>query len=117
MGQTPHHMTRTQGTLHDTVRCTEVHTRHMVQVLRVFPDYAADPVWGAEGMVDLDSLLIGEDLKLELREWARDWEDQVGRDYRITDHDRHAAWLQLGRRLAKDLARELGPEVEVSYEA
>ena len=59
MGQTPHHMTRTQGTLHDTVRCTEVHTRHMVQMLRVFPDYAADPVWGAEGMVDLDSLLIG----------------------------------------------------------
>ncbi len=52
----------------------------MRQVLRVFPDYTADPVWCSEGMVDLDELSISDRLRRDLREWARDWEDQLGRD-------------------------------------
>ena len=53
----------------------------MRQVLRVFPDYTADPVWCSEGMVDLDELSISDRLRRDLREWARDWEDQLGRDF------------------------------------
>lgn len=89
----------------------------MDDVLRVFPDYSADPVWGTEGMVDLDSLPLSEDLRVRLREWARDWEEQMGRDFQITDDARYAAWRHAGRSLAKNLARELGPDVEIRYEA
>lgn len=61
------------------------------KVLRVFPDYTADPVWGSEGMVDLDQLSISDRLRRDLREWARDWEDQLGRDFRIKERDRYEA--------------------------
>ena len=88
----------------------------MRQVLRVFPDYTADPVWGSEGMVDLDELRISDRLRGDLREWARDWEDQLGRDFRIKKRDRYEAWRRRGRLLSRDLARELGPEIEVRYE-
>lgn len=35
----------------------------MPQVYRVFPDYSADPVWDAEGMVDLQREL-GDDVEI-----------------------------------------------------
>ncbi|WP_404349898.1 hypothetical protein LG324_17045 [Phycicoccus jejuensis] len=88
----------------------------MRQVLRVYPDYTADPVWGSEGMVDLDQLSISDRLRRDLREWARDWEDQLGPDFRIKERDRYEAWRRHGRLLSRDLARELGPEIEVRYD-
>lgn len=89
----------------------------MRQVLRVFPDYTADPVWGPDGMVDLDTLDISDRLRHDLREWARDWEDQLGRDFRIKEKDRYEAWRRRGRRLSEDLGRELAPDTDVRYEA
>ena len=91
-------------------------TEAMRQVLRVFPDYTADPVWGSEGMVDLDELRISDRLRGDLREWARDWEDELARDFRIKERDRYEAWRRRGRLLSRHLARELGPEIEVRYE-
>ena len=44
-------------------------------------------------------------------------EDQLGRDFRIKERDRYEAWRRRGRLLTRDLARELGPEIEVRYEA
>ena len=83
----------------------------MRQVVRVFPDYTADPVWGSDGMVDLDEFRISDRLRGELREWARDWEDQLGRDFPIKERERYEAWRRRGRLLSRDLARELGPEI------
>ncbi|MDN5777829.1 MAG: hypothetical protein L0H96_13050 [Humibacillus sp.] len=39
--------------------------------LRVFPDYAADPVWDETGMVDLNRLPLSDALVTALRGWAR----------------------------------------------
>lgn len=89
----------------------------MRRVLRVFPDYTADPVWDMHGMVDLDTLLISDRLRRDLREWARDWEDQLGPDFRIKERERYEAWRRRGRLLARDLARELALEMDVRYEA
>lgn len=93
---------------------------HGTTVLRVFPDYSADPVWADDGMVDLDSLPISEGLRTDLRAWAREWERLIGvreSRFRIVDKAAYAAWVRLGRVLAARLRTELGSGFEVRFGA
>lgn len=86
--------------------------------LRVFPDYAADPVWADTGMVDLDSLSISDDLVTALRAWARAWETLMGVEaarYEIDDVAAHETWQRQGRHLTLRLQRELGSTHRVEY--
>lgn len=86
--------------------------------LRVFPDYCADPVWADDGgMVDLDTLPISARLRDALRDWAREWERLLGKKFVVREKDAYAAWLTAGRRLARDLERELGDGWSVDYTA
>lgn len=89
----------------------------MRRILRLFPDYGADPVWDLQGEVDLDGFDVSDRLRKDLREWARAWEGLMGKDFRLKEGDVHVDWRRRGRRLARDLARELGPETEVLFEA
>lgn len=50
----------------------------IASVLRVSPDWSADPVWDPTGMVDLDDLPITEALRAELRGWAMTLEQPSG---------------------------------------
>lgn len=83
--------------------------------LRLMADYAADPVWTDEGMVRLADLSISARLRDDLREWAREWELIMGSDLEVREKDRYRRWLTAGRRHARDLQQELGPEFEVEY--
>jgi hypothetical protein len=90
-----------------------------ITLLRMFPDYSADPVWADLGMVDLSQLPISERLRHQLRRWARDWEDLMGvreARYAIEDEGAHQAWQERGRHLAQRLQGELGPSFKVDYE-
>ena len=90
------------------------------RVLRVCPDYHADPVWSGWGMVDLDGLAISSGLRAELRAWAREWEQLMGTAearYEIVDEEAHRLWKVRGGRLAAALQSELGAAVVVRYEA
>jgi hypothetical protein len=44
--------------------------------LLFFPDYTADPIWGADeaGMVNLDDLPLSADIRARARDWTRRWE-------------------------------------------
>lgn len=89
------------------------------KVLRVFPDYGADPVWSDEGMVDLSSLAISDDLETELRRWNSEWESLVGTSserFRIIDRSGREKWERLGRCLADRLQSELGVNFYVIYD-
>ncbi|MEO6998690.1 MAG: hypothetical protein ABI112_11450 [Terracoccus sp.] len=84
--------------------------------LRVFPDYAADPVWNDTRMVDLDSLPLSHALVTALRGWAREWEALVGVEvarYEIDDAVAHEAWQRQGRHLSRRLQSELGSTYSV----
>lgn len=88
-------------------------------VLRVFPDYGADPVWTDSGEADLPGLPIPARLRDELREWARDWEDLMGfrtARYSIVDESAHERWRQRGLRLAQQLQHDLGSSYRVEYQ-
>jgi len=88
-------------------------------LLRVFPDYSADPVWTDRGMVDLDELPITDRLRSQLRQWARDWEALMGvreARYAIADEPEHQVWLERGRDYARQLQRELGDSYVVAFE-
>ena len=87
-------------------------------LLRVFPDYCADPVWNDTGMADLDALQVSGWLQDELREWAREWEDLMGvRElrYAIVDERAHRVWQRRGRKLAQQLQADLGDAYRVEY--
>lgn len=82
-----------------------------VIALRVFPDYAADPVWDHPGMVDLNRLPWSDGPVTALREWAREWTALVGVEiarYEMVDAAAHEAWQRVGRRLSHRLQNELG---------
>ena len=86
--------------------------------LRVFPDYAADPVWDDTGMVDLDSLRVSDALVTALRQWAREWEALMGVEvarYEIADAAAHDTWQRQGRQLSHRLQSELGATYSVEY--
>ncbi|KRE62678.1 hypothetical protein [Nostocoides sp. Soil756] len=87
------------------------------QRLRVFPDHSADPVWADDGMVDLDRLPVSARLRDALRAWAREWERLLGPAYVVREKDAYAAWLEAGRRHARDLEAELGRGWSVEYTA
>ena len=87
-------------------------------LLRVFPDYSADPVWDDTGMADLDRLQVSDLLRSELRQWAREWEELMGvrtSRYAIVDSSGHSSWDEEGLRLAQRLQAELGDAYEVEY--
>ena len=87
-------------------------------LLRVFPDYCADPVWNDTGMADLDALQVSRWLQDELREWAREWEDLMGvRElrYAIVDERAHRVWQRRGRKLAQQLQADLGDTYSLEY--
>lgn len=86
--------------------------------LRVFPDYAADPVWAETGMVDLDTLPLSDPLVTALRGWAREWEALMGVEvarYEIDDAVAHEAWQRQGLRLTRRLQSELGSTYRIEY--
>ena len=86
--------------------------------VRVFPDYAADPVWADTGMMDLDNLPVSVPLVTALRAWARDWETLMGVEtsrYEIVDAVAEETWQRDGRRLARRLQTELGSTYRVEY--
>ncbi len=86
---------------------------------RVFPDYRADPVWGHDGDVDLDTLPITQEMRDRLRAWSGEWELLAGAlegRYEIVDHEAHRRWKLEGRRLANQLQSELGSDAVVRYE-
>lgn len=48
--------------------------------LLFFPDYGADPIWdvqGKRGMVSLDGLPVCEEIRRDVREWAKRWEQMA----------------------------------------
>ena len=88
------------------------------RVLRVFPDYSADPVWDTQdAMVDLDTLGLSSRLVKALRAWAREWERLLGPAFEVRDEEAHERWLSDGRRLAERLQEEVGPSAQVVFAA
>ncbi|GMA41281.1 hypothetical protein [Mobilicoccus caccae] len=89
-------------------------------VLRVFPDYMADPVWNEEGaMVDTGHLPISNGLRIDLRTWRQEWEDLLGvavSRYSIVDETAHQEWQARGRGLTKRLQDQLAGRATVIYE-
>lgn len=87
-------------------------------VLRVFPDYCADPVWADTGMVDLDSFDVTDWLRDELRQWARDWEELLGvREHRcaVVDAPAYRVWRRRGWELSQRLQAEVGDSYAVEF--
>jgi hypothetical protein len=58
-----------------------------VHRLLFFPDYLADPVWEADGggMVSLDDLPVGTDVRASVRAWSKRWEQLAKRDMAVED--------------------------------
>ena len=80
--------------------------------LDVFPEHGDPlPVWrGGDGCSDLD---ITSDLRADLTQWNRDWENASSQETPGGDQARGQAWLAEGDRLGKRLAAETGAIVVV----
>ena len=85
-------------------------------------DYAADPLWaqspdGETFMVELDPLPLSDDLKADLRTWARAFEEITWPP--DTEHQpdpkQWRGFVARGRDLARRLHEELGSSIEVVY--
>ena len=91
----------------------------IASVLRVSPDWSADPVWDPTGMVDLDGLPITEALRSDLRGWAMTWEQLSGwspvESPVADDGPAWQKWRRHGQHLANWLQRELGEGTRVEY--
>jgi hypothetical protein len=87
-------------------------------VLRVFPDYCADPVWVDTGMADLDTLGVSDWLRDELRAWARNWEELLGvreHRYAVVDEAAYRVWRRRGWELSQRLQSEVGDSYAVEF--
>jgi hypothetical protein len=90
--------------------------------IKVMADYQCHPLWdmspGMYGDVDPNALPISSELKEQLADWARMFDetlnmaDPVSSGFASTEAD--AAFQAQGIRLAERLRNELGPEFLVS---
>lgn len=88
--------------------------------LEMWCDYTADPIWrrvhGETSMVSLESLPISEELRQDLRAWARAWEGMTWppeeRRKRV-DREEWRSFVDVGRDLRDQLEKALGPSFEV----
>jgi hypothetical protein len=85
-------------------------------------DYAADPLWattsdGETLMVELDPLPLSDDLKADLRAWARTFQEITWPPDadRRPDSEQWQDFVARGDGLARRLQEELGSAVEVVY--
>lgn len=90
-------------------------------------EYGASPVWEIDSVqpereIQLESLVITEDLRNELRAWSAEHETFAPVD--DLHEDEHAkfparrqvrVWAARGRELAKKLSHQLGPDVRVRF--
>ena len=83
--------------------------------LRVMAEYSADPVWSDEGGEDLDDLPISLKLRRDLRAWAALYDTLPGTKFRFQTRGGTRGFNDTGKRLAKQLASELGPDWVVTY--
>ena len=78
-------------------------------------DYGADPVWSESGAEDLDDLPISSKLRRDLRAWAGLYDTLPATRHRFQTPGGARGFNDTGKRLAKQLAGELGPEWVVTY--
>ena len=84
--------------------------------LRVMADSSADPVWSdGGGGEDLDDLPISWKLRRDLRAWAALYDTLPGTQFRFQTPGGARGFNDTGKRLAKQLASELGPDWVVTY--
>ncbi|WP_380162731.1 hypothetical protein [Kineococcus sp. R86509] len=82
-------------------------------------DFGADPLWrqsaeGQKGMVRLDRLPLSEDLKDDVRAWARRHDELMDPPNPVRGTDTELdAWVVTGRALVTRLRAELGPGFDV----
>lgn len=91
----------------------------MARELKLMADYAAWPLWDADGNVDAATLPLSTDLQERLDAWAEAFDGTVNRDdprhARFATPEARAAWNEQGLALWHDLQRELGSAYVVCY--
>ena len=83
-----------------------------VTVVHVYPDYAESCLWLS---VPVDYALTGlsDDLVDQLKAWEQSYYDGLTSDLAWRSAEAEAAFSAVGRRLGRQLARELGDGFEV----
>ncbi len=84
---------------------------------KLMAEYSAFPIWDISGdgpygwqyMVDPETLPISDRLRTDLEAWAAFYECPSG------SRRGRKGWYAQGRRLARDLQAELGPDCEVVF--
>ena len=91
----------------------------MTRELKLMADYAAWPLWDADGNVDAATLPLSTDLQERLDAWAEAFDGTVNRDdprqARFATPEARAAWNATGLALWHDLQHELGSAYVVCY--
>ena len=91
----------------------------MTRELKLMADYAAWPLWDADGNVDAATLPLSAGLQQRLDAWAEAFDGTVNRDdprrARFATPEARAAWNEQGLDLWHDLQHELGPGYVVCY--
>jgi hypothetical protein len=87
-----------------------------VRRLLFMNDYDADPVWdlASEGMVNLDQLPVGNELRERVRAWACEWSERArsGDEGAGSDSEQFDV---VGRRLWQELRTALCDVAEIGY--
>lgn len=95
--------------------------------IELHAEYCASPVWEIDPVqpereIELEALEITEDLRKDLRAWSEEHETFAPVDDLNEDEPTEAPplrqvrmWTARGRELAKELARQLGPDVRVRF--
>ena len=79
--------------------------------------YGADPVWTDHGEANLDELPISPRLRRRIREWAAAHDTLPTTQFRFQTPGGQRAFNHTGRRLARELGAELGPDYRVEFRA
>lgn len=91
----------------------------MTRELKLMADYAAWPLWDADGNVDPSTLPISADLQWRLDAWAEAFDGTVNRDDprtpRFASPQAAKDWNDQGVALWHDLRHELGSAYVVCY--
>ena len=91
----------------------------MARELKLMADYAAWPLWDADGNVDAATLPLSTALQERLDDWAEAFDGTVNPDdprhARFATPEARAAFNEQGLALWHELQHELGAEYVVSY--
>lgn len=93
-----------------------------MRAIKLMPDYQCFPLWEASprqvGNIDPDTLLISDDLKVQLLNWARAYDTTLNMDdptcSGFLSDDEEAEFKRTGNELGERLRAELGSDFTVT---